>query len=248
MIGRPLYRLVSVTSTQDIVFRLAERGAPEGTAVVAEYQSGGQGRSGRAWKTPPGEALLTSILFRPTVPPGQFSIFSLLIGDAIATVLENLFRLRPALKWPNDILLDGRKVSGVLINTRAVAGGGRRVAVAGIGLNINSALDDLPPGATSIRAETDLSIDLDEVRRALFTEIERRYRAMAEDAIDVYIAEVNRRLWLKGDNVSIDDATRRVAGRLLRVEQDGSLLLDTPEGPRRIVSGELTRGPRRIGQ
>jgi BirA family biotin operon repressor/biotin-[acetyl-CoA-carboxylase] ligase len=248
MIGRPLYRFDAVTSTQDLVLRLAELGAPEGTTVVAGYQSGGRGRAGRSWTTRRGEALLLSILLRPSVPAERFSVFSLLVGDAIATILERSFDLRPAVKWPNDVMLNARKVSGVLITTRSQPGGGPRTAAVGIGINLNSSADHLPPGATSVVAETGSPVDLDAVRFALLQEIDQRYTSLNADDIDQYVHQMNRRLFLRGDQVSVDDAGRIVAGRLQAVERDGSLLLYTSEGIRRVVSGEMTRGPRAMGR
>jgi biotin-(acetyl-CoA carboxylase) ligase len=85
------------------------------------------------------------------------------------------------------------------------------------------------------------------VRGALFEAIGQRYRALEADDIDRYVDRLNARLWLRGEDVSIDDAGRRIAGQLIRVEREGSLLLETAQGPRRIVSGEMTRGPRAIG-
>jgi BirA family biotin operon repressor/biotin-[acetyl-CoA-carboxylase] ligase len=191
--------------------------------------------------------LLTSILLRPTLPLGRFAVFSLLIGDALAAVLEDHYQLDPAVKWPNDVLLDGRKVSGVLINTRRVPGDGPFVAVVGIGVNVNSTRESLPVGSTSLGAETGSVVDLEAVRQALFDEIDLRYGALVSDNIDLFVNRLNERLWLRGEQVSIDDAGRRITGRLLGVERDGSLLLQTAHGPRRIVSGEMTRGPRAIG-
>lgn len=241
MIGRPLIRLDSVESTQNVAFRLAELGAAEGTTILARYQSGGRGRAGRAWTVPPGEALLLSILLRPRILPDRLAPLSILVGDAIAATLREKLGLRPAVKWPNDVLINGRKVSGILIQTRENG----QVAVVGIGINVHSDRDSLPPGATSIAAELGTRVNQEDLFRAMLFRIETRYRALQEGAIDPYIAQVNDALWLRDEHVTIEDATRTLSGVVRGVAPDGALLLDTVDGHRVIVSGEMTRGPRR---
>lgn len=244
MIGRPLIRLDAVKSTQDVVFRLAERGAPEGTTVLTRFQSDGHGRAGRAWSVPPDEALLFSVLLRPSLTLDRLGPLSILIGDAVAAALADLYHPRPSVKWPNDVLLNGLKVSGVLIQTRLAAK--RGVAVVGVGINVSSTRDDLPDGATSIQAELGCDVDREVLFQSVLPRIEERYRDLQQGCIDRYVTHVNDILWLRDQNVVIDDAGRRITGRLGRVDVDGALLLHTPDGARRIVSGEMTRGPRSL--
>jgi BirA family transcriptional regulator, biotin operon repressor / biotin---[acetyl-CoA-carboxylase] ligase len=238
MIGSPLIRLDSVSSTQDVVFRLAERGAPEGTTVLARYQSGGRGRAGRVWTAAPGEALLFSLLLRPPLSPDRLAPMSILVADAIAETLSSEFSLQPFIKWPNDVLLDGRKVSGVLIQARG------DLAVIGVGINSLSKPEDLPDGATSIRAESGHDVNPESVFRSVVCGIEVRYRALLSGMSDALVQAVNERLWLRGREVTVSDAGQPIAGTVLRVRPDGALLLETAEGERVVVSGELTRGPR----
>ena len=238
MIGRPIIRLDSVSSTQDILFRLAERGAREGTTVVARHQTGGRGRAGRSWSTPPGEALLFSVLFRPELPPDRLSPLSVLVADAIAMTVQSSFAIQPTIKWPNDVLVRGRKLSGVLIQVR----GG--IAVAGIGLNVLSRPDGLPHGATSIHAETGRDIDLDVLLHELLHAIGDRYRSVQRNDIGPAIQRVNDRLHLRGEEVTLQDGERIIRGRVAGVRDDGALLLDVDGETRAVVSGELVRGPR----
>ena len=239
MIGRPIIRLDSVVSTQDLLFRLGERGAGEGTTVVARHQSGGRGRGGRAWSTPPGEALLFSVLFRPRLPPDGLTPFSILIADALATTLAEKFSIAPTIKWPNDVLVDGRKISGVLIQMRS------GMAVAGIGLNVLSRRDALPEGATSLRAEAGRDIELDDLLHTLLDAIDDRYRALLFGETREAMNRVQERLYLNGEEVTLQDGDRVLRGRVRGVRDDGALLLDVGGETRAIVSGELVRGPRR---
>lgn len=240
MIGRPLIRLDIVKSTQDIAFRLGERGASEGTTVVARHQTGGRGRSGRAWATPPGEALLFSVLFRPDMPPERLSPLSLLIADAVASTVRSLFSLEPRIKWPNDVLIDGRKLSGILIQVR----GG--MVVVGIGLNVLSAPADLPEGATSIRSESGLDVDMDALLHSLLSAIGDRYRRLLHGDTGPAIRRVEEALYLRGNEVTLQDGDRTLTGRILGLRDDGALLLDVGKETRAIVSGELVRGPRAV--
>jgi len=240
MIGRPLVRFDTVTSTQDIAFRLASLGATEGTTILARYQSGGRGRVGRRWITEPGDALLFSIILRPTVPPGCLSSLSILVADAIASSLYSLHGLSAAIKWPNDVLLGGRKLSGVLIQVRG------DVAVMGVGINLSGRPGALPDGATSIREHAGAAHDGEELLADILTGIDGRYRSVVAGEGGSLIAAVNDRLWLRGSRVSIDDGGRIVSGTLRGLREDGALLLDTENGTCAIVSGELARGPRAL--
>lgn len=245
MIGRPLLRLDEVTSTQEVTFALASAGAKEGTTVRTAYQNSGRGRAGRAWSVPSGEALLFSVLLRPELPPARLAPFSILTGEAIASVFIEEFHLTPSVKWPNDVLVNGRKVAGILIQTRLDRSG--PIAVVGIGINVRSSHDDLPPGATSLAAELGMAIDQDRLFSALLAAIGRRYHALVASDIGPYMANANNLLWLNGEDVTIDDAGRLVAGRVVGLGEDGSLLLETAGETLRIVSGEMTRGPRPLG-
>lgn len=234
MIGRPIIRLDEVGSTQDLVFRLGELGAPEGTVVVAGYQRAGRGRAGRTWVAPPGAALLFSALLRPAgVLPGAFS---LLVADAIAE-MASAYGLEPAVKWPNDVLVAGRKLSGVLIQVRS------GMAALGIGLNVRTRPGELPEGATSLLAETGREATLAAVLADLLPLIGDRYRrAMAGDA-GAAIARIEERLFLRGEMATVRDGDRVLQGRVHGVRADGALLIEVDGACRAVVAGELARGP-----
>lgn len=238
MIGRPIIRLDAVRSTQDVLFRLGERGAGEGTTVVARHQTGGRGRGGRAWATPPGEALLFSILLRPGLPPDRLSPLSILIADALATTVTDTLGLETRIKWPNDVLVRGRKLSGILIQSRG------DMAVAGIGLNVLSRPADLPDGATSLRAETGQEVDLDHLLHLLLAAIDDRYQLLLRGDIGNLIGRVDGRLHLRGERVTLRDGDRTLLGQIIGLRDDGALLLDVDGESRAIVSGELVRGPK----
>lgn len=244
MIGRPLVRLESVGSTQDITFELAERGAAEGTTVLARYQQTGRGRAGRKWESVPGDALMFSIVLRPSFSINRLGLLSLLAGDAIAGALNELYTFTPAVKWPNDVLVDGEKVSGVLTQTR-IRGTAPVIAVLGIGINVNSDQKNLPSGASSVRSILGHHVDPEPLFRTVLTGLEQRYRNLQVGDVSGWLERIDQHLWLKGEDVTLHDAERLRSGRLLGVDDTGALHLQTEEGPVRIVSGELVRGPRK---
>jgi BirA family transcriptional regulator, biotin operon repressor / biotin---[acetyl-CoA-carboxylase] ligase len=238
MIGRPIIRLDSVSSTQDLAFLLGERGAPEGTVVLARHQRAGRGRAGRAWTDRPGDALLFSALLRPDLLPDRLAPFSILLADAIAETVGSLYGLDAKVKWPNDVLVGGLKLSGVLIQAR------RGLAVAGIGINVRAPASGLPKGATSLLVATGEDHDPDRLLDTLLPAINDRYTStLVGDTRDA-IRRVNARLFLHGEQVTISDGARQRRGQVLEVREDGALLLGTADSVEAIVSGEVVRGPR----
>jgi BirA family biotin operon repressor/biotin-[acetyl-CoA-carboxylase] ligase len=169
--GRP-YRYTEVTpSTQ----RLLRPNDPEGAAAVAEEQTEGRGRLGRSWQAPPRTSVLVSVALEPPVPSALLPELSLVAGDAVAAAIAAETGLAPTIKHPNDVLVGGRKVAGIL----AEASEGR--VVLGIGVNANQSPDELPadsttPG-TSLRVEAGRAIDRPRLLAAILAELERAYDA-----------------------------------------------------------------------
>jgi BirA family transcriptional regulator, biotin operon repressor / biotin---[acetyl-CoA-carboxylase] ligase len=164
------YRYVEVTpSTQ----RLLGPDDPEGAVAVAEEQTEGRGRLGRSWHAPPRTSVLLSIVLVPAVPSARLPELSLVAGDAVAAAVKAETGLAPTIKHPNDLLVDGRKVAGIL----AESSEGR--VVLGIGVNANQAAYELPSGtptpATSLRVETGGHVDRARLLAAILAELERAY-------------------------------------------------------------------------
>jgi BirA family biotin operon repressor/biotin-[acetyl-CoA-carboxylase] ligase len=167
-----VYRYAELSpSTQ----RLLEEGDAEGTVAVAEEQSEGRGRLGRSWHAPPRTSVLVSVLLRPVVPPARLPELSLIAGGAVAEAIAEVTGIDPAIKFPNDVLIGGRKVAGIL----AEASDGR-VAL-GIGVNANQTEEQLPPetqlSPTSLRVETGDLVDRAKLLAAILAHLERAYDA-----------------------------------------------------------------------
>lgn len=230
--GWTLIALDSVGSTNDEALRRADAGAPEGTVVWAREQSGGRGRRGRNWSSPIGN-LYSSTILRPTCPAQRAAELGFVAALAVGDLMPADRSVR--LKWPNDVLVDGGKVAGILLESAIGQDGRVEHVVAGIGVNVAFApqLPEMryPGAALGGTVET----ALEGLTRALAARL-AQWRREGFDAV--------RREWLAkagplGAEVDVRLGEGLVRGRFAGLDREGALLLDTAEGPRKIVSGEL---------
>ncbi|MDP8908114.1 MAG: biotin--[acetyl-CoA-carboxylase] ligase, partial [Chloroflexota bacterium] len=239
MIGRPLLRSDVVTSTMDELQMLARAGAGEGTTLVAEYQSAGRGRAGRGWLAPPGTSLLLSVLLRPRLAPSDLAPLSLLAADCVAEAIATSTELQARIKWPNDVLIDDRKVSGILATVSTMSEGDPAV-ILGLGINVNVAPTDLPAGATSLLAASGARIDRERLLAELLKALGQMYRAFQMRDYGAWWQRATARLAYAGDAVVLHDQGRDIHGTLMRVLPSGELLLRGHDGAEhRFAAGEL---------
>ena len=142
-IGNEIVVLDETESTNDVAWQAAERGVPEGFVVFAERQTKGRGQYGRSWQSAPHLGLWLSVLLRPAMTLRESPKLTVLLAEAVAATIADETGCAPAIKWPNDIYISGRKVAGVLVEGRTTSDGSY-VAVAGIGINVNQTSDDFP--------------------------------------------------------------------------------------------------------
>ena len=250
IVGRPIHYWATIGSTMDEARRLAEADAPEGAVVVADEQTAGRGRLERSWWAPPGSSLLLSVLFRPPFTPLQAQrltmICSLAVCDAIAEVpgMQTTGLQAAGVKWPNDVLINGRKVCGILTELD-VTGDGIRSAIVGIGINVNVDFRGAPPlmsPATSLLMEAGRPVSRRDVLVALLTGIERRYLALLEG--QSFHQEWAERMTTLGHPVQVSSALERWEGLAVGVDEDGALLVRTTKGSvRRVLAGDVTLRP-----
>jgi BirA family biotin operon repressor/biotin-[acetyl-CoA-carboxylase] ligase len=232
-----------VDSTQEVARALARAGAEEGTIVVAETQTAGRGRLGRTWHSPPGTNLYCSVLLRPALAPATVPQLALVAGLAVAEAIEAL-GLRPALKWPNDVLLDGRKAVGILTEMEAELER-VRVVIVGIGVNVNATAEEFPPylhdRATSLALVAGHPIDRIRFAGGLLTSLEGYYRRFLDGGFAPLREAWERRSALAGRRVTVRANDVEVAGKVAGIDEDGALrLVDGTGAVRRVVAGEVT--------
>jgi len=157
-LGRPVIFFDRVGSTNDVASRRAAAGEAEGLLVVADEQTAGRGRMGRSWRSPKGAGLLFSLLLRPPIPATRAAQLTMCLGLGAVEGIEGVTGLSPALKWPNDLLLDGRKLGGMLTDLRT-AGFQVQYAVLGLGLNVNAVPSDLAAVSISLSAVLGRAVD-----------------------------------------------------------------------------------------
>ena len=238
--SRPtIVHLDEVDSTQTRVFALAAEGAADGTVVLADVQHAGRGRRGRAWMAGAGESLLASILCRPRLAPSALPLLSLTTAVAVAETLQT-FGVNARIKWPNDVLAGGRKIAGILLESRL---GVDPVVAVGIGINVHQRTfaGDLASRATSIFLETARP---PEVRSLLDQLLERfqGWRALLEAAGFAPVRERWRELTTTlGSRVTIDG----ISGVACDLDAEGALVVDAGGVVHRMVAGEMVDAARR---
>ncbi len=236
-------RYDEVTSTNDLALDHARRGVREGTVVVARYQAAGRGRQGREWVAPPGQALLASIIVYPGLALARSAWLTLLAGVAAAEAVRDLTHLEARLKWPNDVLLDERKLGGVLTETHRARDG--VAAIVGIGLNCLQEADDFPPElrdtATSLKLAGGREWPLNDLLELLTNRYRDAYLALRDGSI-----EPLRRRWSEldltiGREVVVDSPNGEWEGRASSIDENGALWIETAVGdPRRVVAGDVS--------
>ena len=238
----------SVTgSTNADLMDLARAGAPEGVVVVADRQTAGRGRLGRRWESPPGGNLYMSVLLRPpaTLSPSRAPSFTLAAGVALARTVRAVTGLTPQLKWPNDVLLGGKKAAGILIEMTSDQECVRELIV-GIGINVNIRSSEFPDEvrtiATSLCEHGGRSYSRVELAAALLRELASVYEHfLAPDGLAPLLAEWERWAQLAGRRVEATTTTGPVVGEALGLDAEGRLLVrpDGQKTPLIITAGDL---------
>ena len=237
-LGRNLLYLQTTSSTQDVARAEAERGGPVGTAVLAEEQTAGRGRLGRAWVSPAGKNIYVTLVMRPPAP--KLRVLSIVSPLAIAEALEGI-GLAPRLKWPNDVLVGGRKIAGILIETE-LSGDAVKYALVGIGLNVNfdvGAVPEIADIATSVRRELGRDASREELLAALLNAFEARYEQALEG--DAVFRAWRSRLETLGRRVRATLGQRVEEGVAEDVDAEGNLLVRRDDGSLAVVeAGDVT--------
>ena len=239
IIGRNILYYPSIPSTMVMARRIAGEGAAEGTVIIADEQTAGRGRLGREWLSPPGSGISLSVILHPNV--AQLPQLNMIASLAVVQSIEEVTGLKPVIKWPNDVLLNGKKVSGILIEN-ILEGNNVSAAIVGIGVNVKldpSSFPDISATATSLSTELGREVSRREMLLALLKKFEQLYQ-------ELRCGEAIYERWL--DRVeTLKKAVRVKSGDVIEegyvesINSDGSLVLRRPDGSLiTMVAGEVT--------
>jgi BirA family biotin operon repressor/biotin-[acetyl-CoA-carboxylase] ligase len=241
---RNVHWLETTDSTQRVARDLARAGAAEGTVVFAEQQTAGRGRLGRQWHSPRGLNLYCSIVLRPERPPAAVPQLALVVGVGVAAAVAETTGAAARIKWPNDVLVEGRKIAGVLTEMESEIDRVHHV-IAGIGVNLNTPRAAFPKAlrdkASSLLVATGRRVDRVRFTAALLAAVEARYGRYLQAGFASVRSEWESYSCLTGRTVRVVAPEGEVQGTVLGLDDDGALRLRGADGgTRRIVAGEVT--------
>ncbi|HSW10197.1 MAG TPA: biotin--[acetyl-CoA-carboxylase] ligase [Bacillota bacterium] len=255
-LGRPLLRYATLPSTSTTVGEFGHQGWPEGLAVLADEQSSGRGRLGRSWHSPGGAGVWMSVLLRPAFPPEQAPRLAITAGLSVARAIRRTAGLACDLKWPNDVLLNGRKLAGILAEV-ARAGDRSFFVVLGVGINVSVADDQWPPSlraaATSLTA-AGCPADRIALAEAVLEELDGDYSRLLAGEWESVRREWQAASSMLGEAVTVSAGCSIIRGRARQLGSLGELVLELEDGSmREVVAGEVTvipagRGPAAQGR
>lgn len=244
-IGQQIEIYDQVASTNELALQRGIDGAQEGTLILAESQTKGRGRHGRRWYAPPGSSILASVILRHRLLANQVGLPNLIGAAAIAVAIYELTNLSAQIKWPNDVLIRGKKVSGVL--TELEYDRHRQpFFVMGFGVNVNTTPggfpEELRASATSLQIESGKEISRVALLQAILSPLEENYLCLKHGKTAPIIATANRLSSVFGDWVQIETTDGVFGGRAEEIGQDGGLLLRDISGKRRkFLVGEVVQ-------
>ena len=237
-LGRIIYFHDAVESTNLLAIELAQQGAPEGTVVLADQQLGGRGRGSRSWHSPAGVGIYCSIVLRPKTAAAKAQFITLMAGVSIVKAIARCTGLSPRVKWPNDVLINERKVAGILLESRM---SGRQIdhSVIGFGINVNNGSADLPEDirvkASSLLMELRKPVDRGTLLIDIFSELERLYHVFQDEDFPIILEQWRQSSSTLGQKVRIwqkDEATEGIA---VDLSEDGGLVVRLEGGKQTVI-------------
>jgi len=242
-IGKRIISLGSVGSTNSVAWKEAEEGASHGTVVVAEEQTSGKGRLARRWESPAGLGIWMSVVLRPAVPPSTAPGITICASLAVAKAVRLLYALPVTLKWPNDVMVDERKLCGILTEMKTIR---RKVGfvICGIGINVNQSREDFSPelrgSATSVFLSTGTRADRVELFVLVLKELERHYNTFLESGLPTLVKDWRTMCPLFGRIVRVKTRDEEVEGVFFDIEPSGALVLRLDSGVQRsFLAGDV---------
>jgi BirA family transcriptional regulator, biotin operon repressor / biotin---[acetyl-CoA-carboxylase] ligase len=245
VIGRNLKFFEQVDSTNLYAKRIAEDGFLDGTVILADEQLNGRGRMGRTWVSPKGSGIWMTIMLKPKINPADASKVTLLAACAVCKAIEEVSGLYAKIKWPNDIVINGKKLCGILTEMSAEIDEINYLII-GIGVNVNTDLEDFPkelqPIATSIKIEKGEVVIRKELAAAIINNFERYYKGFIKTgSIKGYMNEYKEKSVVLGKEVRVTSSTLELQGTVVDISEEGQLQLKLEDGSiKDIISGEVS--------
>ena len=239
LFGKNIYYFEQIHSTMDTAGDFGSKGAAEGTLIIAETQTKGRGRLGRTWSSPKYKGIYISLILKPRIPPSCAPILTLLSGVSVCEAVQNITGVETQIKWPNDVIIEGKKLAGILTELNAETDE-VKFAVVGIGINVNNEKKSLLQGATSLKEHTNEEISRVELLKELLRVLEENYQLFEKKGSGV-IADKWKQLSITlGKRVRINCLSLQIEGEALDIDCDGALLVRNDSGLiNRITSGDV---------
>ncbi len=234
-IGKEIFYFESLTSTMDKALELALTNHGEGTVVVAETQVKGRGRLGRHWISPKYKGIYFSLILRPKILPQQASVLTVVVAVSVAEAIEKATNQRPNIKWPNDILIEDKKVGGILVEMNAEMDAVKFVVV-GVGLNVSFSKAQLPPQATSLAQDSSRHFFLQEILRR----IEANYLEFNKGEVGLIIEKWRNYSSTLHSRVRVTCLKEHIEGEAVDIDLDGGLLIRKDSGfIEKVMTGDV---------
>ncbi|MCX6134161.1 MAG: biotin--[acetyl-CoA-carboxylase] ligase [Ignavibacteriales bacterium] len=241
VIGKKIFVFETIDSTNACAHTLGDASAEEGGVVVANFQTNGRGRLGRPWHSEPESSLLFSVLLRPDIQVESSGLLTLYASVAVARAIEQCIGEPVECKWPNDLLLHGKKFCGILLEN-SLQQSGLAYAVVGVGVNVNQS--QLPPEiserATSLALETGRVHDRKAVFHAILREMDGMYVPVRGGDFSLAVSEWTRRCTMFGKTVKVQQHEQAIEGTALRLNHDAGLIISTTSGMLTVYAGDVT--------
>jgi BirA family biotin operon repressor/biotin-[acetyl-CoA-carboxylase] ligase len=244
VIGREIVYVEETDSTNSDAFDLATKGVDEGWVVIAERQRSGKGRRGKIWSSPGGQNIYLSVVLRPDVSSKKASLLNILAAVSVAETLDEYIPKGVSIKWPNDIMVNGKKISGILLEMGSESAG-KNFYILGIGIDINCSKRDLPGEvseiATSLYIELGYIVSIQDVLFKLFYHMDNWYGKYTSLEFDDIIDRFRAFCETTGKRIRIEVAGRDISGTAVGIDGDGFLIVEDDDGGiHKAVSGDLS--------
>ncbi len=245
--GRNYFYYEKLASTNDEAISLAVKGAPEGSCVVANAQTKGRGRLNRSWLSIPGKGLYISILLRPSIPPKNVPQITLIAAFALIDTIKELYNIEAKLKWPNDVVMEGRKLAGILSESH-VEPQKVRFVVVGVGINVLHNKEDFigsfryPPTSVAIELGSFNQIRRQDILCKFLLIFEKHYEDYLNNGWSHWLDRMHKDSILLGKEVDVNTGSGRISGQAVGFSEEGGLIVETPSGESHtILIGDVSK-------